>query len=139
MSKINNKFLFINSKNNYKQRCKNQKLCDKISTMIHVIEHATIDSLKLLPLLFLAYVFVEVVEHIATPKLSSRIFLGKLAPLIGAGVGVIPQCGLSVVASNLYSKNILLWVLYQPFIFLPLTRLCQYLCQIRNLQKKFFR
>ena len=80
--------------------------------MIHVIEHATIDSLKLLPLLFLAYVFVEVVEHIATPKLSSRIFLGKLAPLIGAGVGVIPQCGLSVVASNLYSKNILLWVLY---------------------------
>lgn len=73
--------------------------------MIHVIEHATIDSLKLLPLLFLAYVFVEVVEHIATPKLSSRIFLGKLAPLIGAGVGVIPQCGLSVVASNLYSKK----------------------------------
>lgn len=73
--------------------------------MIHAIHHATIDTLKMLPLLFLSYVFIEIIEKFATPKLSTRAFSGKLAPVVGAGVGLIPQCGLSVVATNLFSKK----------------------------------
>ena len=73
--------------------------------MSHAIYHATIDTLKMLPLLFLSYVFIEIIEKFATPKLSTRAFSGRLAPIVGAGVGVIPQCGLSVVATNLFSKK----------------------------------
>ncbi len=73
--------------------------------MIHVLIHASLDSLRLLPFLLLAYILIEALEEFATPRLSYRALTGKLAPLIGAGVGVIPQCGISVVAANLFAKK----------------------------------
>lgn len=73
--------------------------------MIDVLLDATIDSLKVLPFLILAYVVIELIEHATASRFSARLLKGKLSPLIGAGVGVIPQCGFSVVATKLYTNR----------------------------------
>ena len=71
--------------------------------MIDVLTDALIESLYMLPLLILVYVLIEVLEHTVSSKIPSKLLKGKLSPLIGAGVGVIPQCGFSVVATKLYT------------------------------------
>lgn len=71
--------------------------------MTEVLKDALIDSLYVLPFLALVYVLIEILEHTASSKLSSKLLRGKLSPLIGAGVGVIPQCGFGVVATKLYT------------------------------------
>ncbi len=73
--------------------------------MVEVLLDALLDSLKILPFLILVYVIIEVLEHATSSKISSKLLKGKLSPLIGAGVGVIPQCGFSVVATKLYSSR----------------------------------
>lgn len=67
---------------------------------------ALIDSAKLLPFLFIAYVLIEFIEAVTAKKVgSTKFYKGKLAPLVGAGFGIVPQCGFSVVATDLYSKS----------------------------------
>ena len=73
--------------------------------MVDVLLDAVLDSLKVLPFLVLVYVLIEVLEHTTSSKISSKLLKGKLSPLIGAGVGVIPQCGFSVVATKLYTNR----------------------------------
>lgn len=73
--------------------------------MVDVLIDAILDSLIVLPFLLLVYVLIEVIEHTASSKISSKLLRGKLSPLIGASVGVIPQCGFSVVATKLYANR----------------------------------
>ena len=65
---------------------------------------ALIDSLKIVPLLFLAHIVIELIEKVSSDKFY-RCLRGKLAPLIGTGVGLLPQCGFSVVATNLFAAR----------------------------------
>ncbi len=67
-----------------------------------VILDSFIDSLKLLAVVA---VFTYIIAFIE-PKLSEKIRLyGKFAPLIGASVSLLPQCGFSVVVADLYKKH----------------------------------
>ena len=69
---------------------------------------ALTDSLKMLPLLFIIYVLIELVEEKWGSRLSGAIAkAGKLGPVIGAVAGIIPQCGLSVVGAALYNQRLL--------------------------------
>lgn len=70
--------------------------------MTEVLIDALIDALKLVPLLLTVHVLIEVFEDRAASKLHGAILCGKFSPLIGTAVGIIPQCGFSVVATNLY-------------------------------------
>lgn len=76
--------------------------------MIELFLEALIDSLKLLPFLFLTFLFLEFLENKSNEK-SERIIkkAGKLGPLIGSLLGIIPQCGFSVAATNLYISRII--------------------------------
>ena len=76
--------------------------------MLHILEHSLIDSVKLLPFLFLTYLAMELLEHYAGNKLNSKIQnAGKLGPLWGALLGVVPQCGFSAAAASFYSGRII--------------------------------
>lgn len=67
---------------------------------------ALIDSAKLLPFLFVSYILIELIESFTSKKVASANFYkGKFGPLVGAGFGMIPQCGFSVVATDMYSKQ----------------------------------
>lgn len=76
--------------------------------MGEVLLDALLDSLKILPFLFLVYVLIEILESKTSAKLkTSRALRGGFAPLIGAGIGLVPQCGFSVMATNLFAKGFL--------------------------------
>lgn len=76
--------------------------------MLDVILDTTIDALKILPFLFLAYVAMEYMEHKMSQKTKDLIQKsGKVGPLYGGLLGILPQCGFSVAASNLYVGRII--------------------------------
>lgn len=67
---------------------------------------AIIDALKLIPFLFISFIIMELIEH----KLNNQKKLkkaNKFGPLVGSILGLIPQCGFSVVSSTLYSARVI--------------------------------
>jgi len=74
--------------------------------MWHTIWHAVLESVRILPILFLAYVLIEFIEVKTSKTLEkSKLLKGNFAPLVGASAGLIPQCGFSVIATDLYTKR----------------------------------
>ena len=67
-----------------------------------------LDTLKLLPFLFLTYLLMEFIEHKASDK-AERFMrrAGNFGPLLGGALGAVPQCGFSAAASNLYAGRVI--------------------------------
>lgn len=73
-----------------------------------MIADSLIDSVRLLPFLFLTYLVMEYLEHKAGGKMQAAIRgAGKGGPLIGAVLGIFPQCGFSAAAANLYAGGVI--------------------------------
>ena len=76
--------------------------------MIHILEHTLIEAIKLLPFLFTTYLIMEILEHKTGEKTKNIIKKsGKFGPLLGAILGIFPQCGFSAAASGLYAGRII--------------------------------
>lgn len=76
--------------------------------MLEIIEHTLTDSIKLLPFLFITYLIMEYIEHKMANKSKELIKKsGKLGPIIGGVLGIFPQCGFSVSATNLYAGRVI--------------------------------
>ena len=74
--------------------------------MWNVVLEALRESLKVLPFLILLYVIIEVVEEkVSTGTKFLKYTQGKYATIVGASLGLIPECGFSVVASDLYVRR----------------------------------
>ncbi len=74
--------------------------------IIHHLTHTFIDSIKILPLLFIVYFIIEYLEH-KNNNVVHHMFMKtkKSGPIFGGLFGCIPQCGFSVIGSELYSKK----------------------------------
>ena len=73
-----------------------------------VIIDTLVDSAKLIPFLFVAFLLIEYIEHKMSKKMEKSLKKsGKFGPVIGGLLGAIPQCGFSVLASNLYVTRII--------------------------------
>lgn len=67
---------------------------------------AIIDSFHILPLLFLVFFIIELIEYFYADKINAFMKKSeKAAPLIGSLAAIIPQCGFSVIASTLYIRK----------------------------------
>ncbi len=75
--------------------------------MPQVLLDSFLDTLKLLPFLFLLYILIELLEHMTAIGRPNRALSGRFAPLIGSASGLIPMCGFSVMASKLYERRYL--------------------------------
>ena len=76
--------------------------------ILEVLQDSAIDTIKLLPFLFITYLIMEYIEHKTSNKVKDVIKKsGKFGPLLGAIVGVFPQCGFSVSATNLYAGRVI--------------------------------
>ena len=76
--------------------------------MLDVLLDTVLDSVRLLPFLFLTYLFMEALEHHTGSKLSRKIqSAGKWGPVWGGLLGVIPQCGFSAAASSLFAGRVI--------------------------------
>lgn len=71
--------------------------------MWEAILEAVIDTLKIFVVVYLVYILVELFENKFSKKLENKN--KSWSPIFGAGFGLIPQCGFSVVATDLYSKK----------------------------------
>mgnify|MGYP002641372097 FL=1 len=74
--------------------------------MEELIHHALEDTLPMIPILFLTYLLMEFIEHKSNEKFKNKLSSARvLGPLAGAVLGLIPQCGFSVIASGLYMNG----------------------------------
>lgn len=66
------------------------------------------DTIRMLPLLLVVLAMIEALEHRFSHRLQAAFCrLGTWGPLIGAGIGALPQCGGAIVASELYAARAL--------------------------------
>ena len=73
----------------------------------HIID-ALIDTIKLLPYLFITFVILELIEHKLTNKNEKILTKNKkFGPVIGGLLGALPQCGFSAMAANLFSSKVI--------------------------------
>ena len=73
-----------------------------------VLADAVVDTLYLLPFLFVTYLVMEWLEHRTGDSAQQAIRrAGVFGPAIGAVLGVVPQCGFSAAASTLYAGRVI--------------------------------
>ena len=74
----------------------------------HSVLHTLVDTVKVVPFLFLTYLLMEFLEHKANgaPERWLR-GSGKIGPLIGGALGVLPQCGFSAAATGFYTGRMI--------------------------------
>ncbi len=79
-----------------------------LNEIIEVFSEGFIDTLKLVPFLFLTYLFLEFIENKASDKTISLIKKsGKLGPVYGSLLGLIPLCGFSSAAASFYTGSVI--------------------------------
>ena len=75
--------------------------------MKEILLDTLLDAIKLLPFLFVTFLLMEYIEHGFTKKGKEKIKkAGNLGPFFGSLLGAVPQCGFSVMATNLYATRI---------------------------------
>ena len=74
---------------------------------LHVLEHSALDTLRLVPFLFVTYLAMEALEHASAERVQAVVERsGKAGPVVGALLGAIPQCGFSAMAATLYAGRV---------------------------------
>lgn len=69
---------------------------------------AILDTVKLIPFLLITYMGMEYLEHKAEKHTTGMLEkAGHFGPLIGAVVGILPQCGFSAAASSLFAGGVI--------------------------------
>jgi hypothetical protein len=75
------------------------------------LAEAALDSLRVLPFLFLAFLFMEYLEHKAGDRFTAVLRktgdTKVTGPAVGALLGSIPQCGFSTAAASLYAGRVI--------------------------------
>ena len=72
----------------------------------HVLIESLIDTVKILPILFVVYYLIELIEYKNAEKIhKSKLLNGRASPVAGSVLGCVPQCGFSVVSTDLFSKG----------------------------------
>ena len=79
-----------------------------VHNALHVLEHSFVETIYLVPFLFLAYLAMEWLEHKTGERTQKAITrAGTAGPVVGSVLGVVPQCGFSAVAATLYAGRVI--------------------------------
>ena len=69
---------------------------------------AFIDTIKIIPYLFVAFLILEFLEHKLSHKNEDVLKKNKkYGPIIGGILGGLPQCGFSTMAASLFSSKVI--------------------------------
>ncbi|MCI8464936.1 MAG: arsenic efflux protein [Lachnospiraceae bacterium] len=76
--------------------------------LIDALVDGGLDTLKMLPFLLVAFLFLESLEHYSEGRRDNFLTkIGAAGPAAGAIFGCVPQCGFSVAAANLYAGGVI--------------------------------
>lgn len=79
-----------------------------VHELLHALEHAVVDSVKMLPFLYLAYLLIEYIERRHGNRIEQALEGGGHWGFIpGALLGCVPQCGFSAMAANFYGSRVI--------------------------------
>ena len=85
-----------------------EELIEPIEFIPDFLKDALIDSLGLIPFLFIIFVLIEFIERYYAKKRHLFVFwIKKVGPLFGSLFASLPQCGFSVIASTVYTRRLL--------------------------------
>lgn len=80
----------------------------------HELIHSVLETINVFVVLFALYILLSFIEEKISNKFKKS---NKYSPLLGSLIGLIPQCGFSIVSSDLYrKKHISLGTLLAVFI-----------------------
>ena len=75
---------------------------------LDVLGESLVDTAKMLPFLFLAYLLIEYIETRHGERIEALLAGGgRWGAVPGAVLGCVPQCGFSAIASNFYSSRVI--------------------------------
>lgn len=78
-----------------------------IEFIVHILEHAFEDTIALVPFLLVTYLVLEVLEHAAADRTGALVRrAGSAGPVVGALLGVVPQCGFSAMGATFYAGRV---------------------------------
>lgn len=78
-----------------------------MNELLHAILHALEDCVPTLPFLFATVLVMEYIEHRAADRFVLSIRrAGRFGPLLGAGLGCVPQCGFSAACAELFNGGL---------------------------------
>ena len=78
-----------------------------MNELLHAILHALEDCVPTLPFLFVTVLVMEYIEHRAADRFVLSIRrAGRFGPLLGAGLGCVPQCGFSAACAELFNGGL---------------------------------
>lgn len=73
---------------------------------LDVLKDSLLDTLKMLPFLLIAFFLLEFLEHRAGEKTVALLRRsGKAGPAAGAVLGLLPQCGFSIMGANFFADH----------------------------------
>ena len=79
-----------------------------IDILKHTVVHAIEDNIGIIPFLFVTYCIMEYMERFISEKAEGAVrYSGKMGPLFGGILGIIPQCGFSAAAASFYSGGVI--------------------------------
>lgn len=81
-----------------------------LSSLLDWLLDALLDTVRLLPFLYLCYLLLEFLEkHVdfTRGRIGRALRGGRVGPLVGGLCGVVPQCGFSTVAAGLYAGRVI--------------------------------
>lgn len=79
-----------------------------IDILMEVVSDAVLDCVKALPFLLLAFLLMEAAEKYYGRYINRILKRSQSAgPAVGALLGCVPQCGFSIMASNLYAGGMI--------------------------------
>ncbi len=74
----------------------------------HIVAHSVADTAPLVPFLFVTYLALELLEHMAGDRVNAAVKrAGAAGPVVGALLGIVPQCGFSAMAATLYAGRVI--------------------------------
>ena len=72
----------------------------------HILLHALEHSAIMLPLLAVVYILIEFLESKNAMRFEkSKLLQGNVSPVFGAVFGCVPQCGFSVISTDLFAEK----------------------------------
>ena len=75
--------------------------------LVDVIADSVLDTLELVPFLFVTYLAMEALEHSTEGRMQGLVArAGHAGPIMGGLLGAVPQCGFSAMAATLYSGGV---------------------------------
>ena len=76
--------------------------------MLDYLQDSLLDTVKLLPYLFVTFLVLELLEHKFSKKTEKVLSESKkYGPIVGGILGALPQCGFSSMAAGLFSSGVI--------------------------------